>query len=127
MKNGIITFLTTNPRQDPNKSEKVLVGEYEKYPEFLEDFYKICTQMREKYQGPIIFTFTGSFYTETGIVDVFKAYAETNKIDNIYFVNLGQKLNTDHYFYLDDHLNQKGHQLVADELLKGWNEIKNQN
>ena len=127
LKDGIITLLTPNPRQDPNKSEKVLVGEYEKYPEFLEDFYKICTQMREKYQGPIIFTFTGSFYTETGIVDVFKAYAESNKIDNIYFVNLGQKLNTDHYFYLDDHLNQKGHQVVADELLKGWNEIKNQN
>jgi hypothetical protein len=124
LKDGIITLVTPNPRQDPNKSEKVLVGDYEKYPNFLEDFYKICAQMREKFKGPIIFTFTGSFYTEKAVVDAFKAFAESNNIENVYFVNLGTKLNEKHYFYLDDHLNQKGHQMVAEELLKGWGKIK---
>jgi hypothetical protein len=98
--------------------------EYKRIPSFTKDFFEIVNQIREKYNGPIIFTYTGSFYTEPKVVQAFEKYAMDNKVENIYFVNMGGKLTTEDYYFLDDHINAKGHEKIANELLKKWNAIQ---
>lgn len=124
LKAALIDFITPSPKLDPNANGDDLGAEFKKFPSYSKDFFGIVNQIREKYTGPIIFTYSGSFYTEPKVVQTFEKYAVDNKVENIYFVNMGGKLTTEDYYFLDDHINTKGHEKIATELLKKWNAIQ---
>jgi hypothetical protein len=124
LKAALIDFITPSPKLDPNAKSDGLGAEFKKFPRFSEDFFEIVNQIRNSYSGPIVFTYSGSFYTEPKVVKTFEKYAADNKVENIYFVNMGGKLTTGDYYFLDDHINAKGHEKIAAELLNKWNSIQ---
>jgi hypothetical protein len=124
VKAGIIQFLTPSPNIDTKTPSNDLGAEYMRIPSFTKDFYEIIKQVRATYHGPIIFTYVGSFYTEPRVVTAFENYAKANKFEGVFFVNMGGKLNTEDYYFLDDHINQKGHTKMANALVEKWNMIK---
>jgi hypothetical protein len=124
LKAALIGFVTPSPKLDPNTKSDGLGTEFEKFPSYSKDFFEIVNQIRNSYSGPIIFTYSGSFYTEPKVVQAFEKYASDNKIKNVYFVNMGGKLSIEDYYFLDDHINAKGHEKIATELLKKWITIK---
>jgi hypothetical protein len=127
VKAAIIQFLTPTPNIDTNAPSSGLGSEYKRIPSFTKDFYEIVQQIRADYSGPIIFTYTGSFYTEPKVVEAFENYAESNKINDVYFVNMGGKLTTEDYYFLDDHINAKGHEKIGNELVSKWKTISHVN
>ena len=124
IKAALIGFLSPNPKLDPNAPKDRLGAEFTRIPSFNNDFYLIISQIRETFKGPIIFTYTGSFYTDSNVVKAFENYAADKKIQNMFFLNLGGNLNTEDYFFLDDHINAKGHKKIGIELVKKWMIIK---
>ncbi len=123
LKAAIIDFITQSPNLDPNAKGNDLGAEFKKIPTFGKDFYTIVEQIRETYAGPIIFTYAGSFYTEPKVVAVFEKYAKENKVENVHFVNMGEKLTTEDYYFLDDHINSKGHEKIGNEVISKWRTI----
>lgn len=125
LKTAIIDFITFEaPIGELNKINSPLTGEYQKYPSYLSDFYSIIEKIRVKYSGPIIYTYVGSFYTDSKVIDSFKKYSTEKNIKDIYFVTMTNELTTKEYFFFDDHINPLGHQKVAEKLLLQWNQIK---
>ncbi len=123
LKAAIIDFITPSPKLDPNAKGNDLGAEFKKIPSFRKDFYTIIAQIRETYAGPIVFTYAGSFYTNPKVVEVFEKYVTENKIEGLYFVNMGGKLTTEDYYFLDDHINAKGHKKIGNELVLKWRTI----
>lgn len=123
LKAAIIDFIRPSPKLDPNAKGNDLGAEFKKIASFGKDFFTIVKQIRETYSGPIIFTYAGSFYTEPKVVAVFEKYAKENKVENIHFVNMGEKLTTEDYYFLDDHINAKGHEKIGNEVVSKWRTI----
>lgn len=126
-KAGIIQFLTKKSKNNTNSPSIKLGTVYNRIPSFTKDFFEIIKQIRQTYHNPIIFTYTGSFYTEPKVVEVFEKYASENKIEGMYFVNMGGKLSIEDYYFLDDHINAKGHEKIGNELVKKWKSISSAN
>ncbi|MGL4629564.1 MAG: hypothetical protein ACRCVT_00050, partial [Leadbetterella sp.] len=88
---------------------------FPQYPNYKKDFYTIVSKMRSQFKGPIIILSIGSFYTDNVIINDLKSY---NQDSNIHFTEFPSTLNTENYFYFDDHINKKGHQIVSNLLVK---------
>lgn len=98
-----------------------LGGEYDLFPNYLADFYKIVAEVKAIKDVPVVVLYTGSFYTQPLVIQEFEAYAKKNNIEGVYFINMAMEFDHTDYFYLDDHLNAKGHAKIAkavDEKLK---------
>ena len=126
VKAGIIQFLTQGTKMNTNLPSN-LGAEYVRIPSFTKDFFEIVKQIRQTYDNPIIFTYVGSFHTEPKVVEVFEKYALENKIEGLYFVNMGRKLSIEDYYFFDDHINAKGHEKIGNELVKKWKSISSAN
>ncbi|WP_367915045.1 SGNH/GDSL hydrolase family protein [Leadbetterella sp. DM7] len=107
----------------PDATEAALKGNQEEYPAFLSEFYSILTEIREISDVPVILTYTGSFYTDPGMIQRFERFGRQLDVKDIYFVNLGRVLNYEDYFYFDDHMNAKGHEKAADALWAKYREV----
>lgn len=107
----------------PDPTAEALKGNHDEFPAFLSEFYSILTEIREIKHVPVILTYTGSFYTDPGLIRRFDTYARQHGVEDIHFVNLGPVLNHEDYFYFDDHINARGHEKVADALWTKYREV----
>lgn len=107
----------------PDATEAALKGDHEHFPGFLSEFFSIFTEIREITDAPVILTYTGSFYTDPGMIKRFETFGIQHGAKNLYYVNLGPVLNHEDYFYFDDHINARGHEKVAEVLLAKYREV----
>ncbi len=119
MKTALLNLLVPSG----SKAEEALTGNTNENPKYVEEFYAIFSEIQALKAVPLIFTYTGSFYTAPEKVKLFEDFAKKNQIQNIYFVNLGDHLNHEDYFYFDDHINAKGHEKVAKLLVDRYKEV----
>lgn len=104
-------------------TQEALTGIYTQYPDYLGEFYTILGDIKSLKDVPVIVTYTGSFYTNPKVIREFEAFAVKHGIKDVYFVNMADKLSHEDYFFFDDHINAKGHEKVAAELLAKYKTI----
>ena len=115
LKEAITDIFTSMPFE--KKPETGKPGrEFEKYPDYIRDYFGIIGLLREFYTGPVLTTYTGSTFTEPEVITALEEYAVQNQMENMYFLNLAADLDESDYFYYDDHLNSKGHLKVAERI-----------
>lgn len=107
-----------------NQPAVVHTGVAPDYPDFLAEFYTILAKIREIKNVQVIITYTGGFHTKPQVIEEFEAYASTNGIENVHFVNLGDVLRPEDYFFFDDHINARGHQKVATALVEKFKSLQ---
>ena len=109
--------------QGAQATEEALEGNDTQFPAFLAEFFSIFAEIREMTDAPVILTYTGSFYTDPGMIKRFETYGKQHGPESIFYLNLGPVLDHEDYFYFDDHINAAGHQKVADALLTTYREV----
>jgi hypothetical protein len=85
------------------------------------DLFAIIKEMRQLYNGPIILTYIGSFYTEPKVIQFL---ASKNTDPNVHFVDMSKALNETDYFFFDLHINAAGHKKVAQSFFKIFQDLK---
>lgn len=80
-------------------------------------FFKWLWRIRQIYKGKIVVINLNSRSTDNQYINAFERENLKNPDPNLYFLPLHNSLKPEHYFVIDDHLNAKGHQKVADEIV----------
>lgn len=118
LKTAVINFFVNKILPLYKRNMKQNISFIKEYPSYVPDFFYFIKEIEKDYKGKILITYVGGFKTDKNIVESFETFSKKAKLKNLYFLNLGNILTENDYFFLDDHLNPQGHKKASDEIIK---------